>query len=135
MPVSITMENIVGQSRRVSGHVDLVPCRLCTAYVPREQLAGGLLPEETHHDADDLRDFHMQERKRRDDHRKRIMKEISELRKAEYSPTNYVYSGGAVRKVQARKKPAAATTRKKPAAATTRKKPAAARTRKKPARA
>ena len=94
-----------------------------------------MLPEETHHNAEDLRDFHMEERKRRDDHKKMIMKEIAELRKAEYSPTKYVYkSGGAVRQERARKKPAAARTRKKPAAATTRKKPAAAVS-KKPARA
>ena len=107
------MAQICGQVKRVSGHIDLVPCRLCTAYVPREQLMPGLLPEETHHSEEDLRGFHLAEKERRDERKKMVMEEIEALRDAALRidwPENEA-------KANIRKKPAAHIL-KRPAAAT-----------------
>ena len=49
----------------VTGYQQYVPCRLCTAWVPRFDLEPGLLPEETHHDAPTLTKFGTEERQRR----------------------------------------------------------------------
>ena len=86
---------------RVNGHKELVSCGICTAFIPREQLLGGLLPEETHHDEQALTKFFMEERERR--------QELLEAYKLELAMQR---SGGV------RKKPAAAkkTIMKKPAA-------------------
>ena len=41
----------------VTGSANYVPCVLCTGYVHRPCLEPGLLPEETHHDAETLDGF------------------------------------------------------------------------------
>ena len=132
-----SMTHIAGQVRKVSGHVDLVPCRLCTAYVPREQLTPGLLPEETHHSGEDLLGFHLAEKARRDERKKLILEEIKALRKAEISTDMF----GVKPTAGIHKKPAAAIWKrpamaiaKKPAAAPTRRN-RSARVSKKPSRA
>ena len=113
------MAEICGHVRRVSGHVNLVPCRLCTAYVPRELLTPGLLPEETHHSGEDLRGFHLAEKERRDERKQMILEEIKALREAARSTDVF----GDKPTAAIRKKPAAHIV-KRPAAAI-RKKPAA----------
>ena len=49
----------------VTGYGNYVPCRLCTAWVPRFDLEAGLLPEETRHGVDGLKVFFLAERDRR----------------------------------------------------------------------
>ena len=109
----------------VGGHAQLVPCRICTAWIPRAELESGLLPEETHHSSEDLRNFFAGEVERR-----RALAVEQRLEMEAF-----------LRGSMPNKKRQPAVTQKKPAAAVQgsrsgiRKKPAAAVTQKKPAAA
>ena len=64
-PASGMMDPITAVCTLATGHEGLVPCRICTAFVPRCHLDGGLLPEETHHDEPALTQFFAFEARRR----------------------------------------------------------------------
>ena len=134
MAQCVIMPAIVKECMKISGHPELVPCRICTAFVSRSQLEGGKLPEETHHDAETLRVFFAGEQKRREDRKDEWKREIKQLRK-EATAAGEWYK--AAKNRNTKKKPSAATpkkrnAKKRPAAATPKKRnpkkrPAAAR--------
>ena len=131
------MAQVVKECTRISGHPDLVPCRICTALVPRSCL-GGALPEETHHDADTLREFFNDEKRRRDDIAEQVNKELQAWRNGSAARSSKVKKNA---RANVKKKPAAAAVqqmgnklRKKPAAAPM-KRNGTGKVRKKPARA
>ena len=105
------MPKIISVCEAVTGHVDLVPCRLCTGFVSRSQLELGLLPEETHHSAEELCDFFAAEKQRREDLKKELTDELQALRKETLSAGAWVYPDGEDTLSSTRKKPAAATRR------------------------
>ena len=110
-PRRVTMPKIISICEAVTGHVDLVPCRLCTGFVSRSQLELGLLPEETHHSAEELCDFYSAEKQRRDDMKRELSIELQALRKAAtLAGASYHQDRGDTAK-SIRKKPAAATRR------------------------
>ena len=49
----------------ITGHAELVPCRICKGFRWREHVEAGLLPEETRHGVDGLKVFFLAERDRR----------------------------------------------------------------------
>ena len=70
--------DVQGICATVTGYQHYVPCRICTAWVPRMELEPGLLPDETHHDAPTLMKFWTEEKERRtamaDEWRKAMLK-------------------------------------------------------------
>ena len=74
------MAGITAVCTKASGHDNLVPCRICTAFVPQDQLDGGLLPEETHHDEAALTEFFAFETQRRIEHQQEAAEEVMQLR-------------------------------------------------------
>ena len=107
------MPRVISVCEAVTGHVDLVPCRLCTGYVPRSQLEGGLLPEETHHDAETLLNFFAQEKQRRDDIQRELTRELQDLRKEATAAGAWAANLGTTKKRRIQKKPAAADKNRK----------------------
>ena len=119
------MEPITAVCAKAAGHEDLVPCRICTAFVPRSHLDGGLLPEETHHDEAALMEFFEFETQRRMDRQREAAEEVMQLRIDAYRAR--VNQGSSNVPPGIRMKPAAVVTRtkdvhKKPAAADGRRK-------------
>ena len=81
-PAVATMESIKDVCTKYSGHENLVPCRLCTAWVARQAIVDGLTPEETHHEVAALDEFYAGERKRRDDRILEIKEEMKSMKQA-----------------------------------------------------
>ena len=117
----VILARIIAVCKKVGGHVDLAPCRLCTAYAPRSQLGGGLLPEETHRDPESLKQFFAVEKKRRGDRKQHLKQEMQQLRQE--ATDAIAFSAVPKATTSIRKKPAAAVTPKRYSA---KKRPAAA---------
>ena len=64
-PLMTRMVDVREVCAAVMGYNRYVPCRICTAFVPRYDLEPGLLPEETHHDANALKRYFEAEAGRR----------------------------------------------------------------------
>ena len=72
----------------ILGHAELVPCRICTGFIPRSQLEPGLTPEETHHDMEVLKRFYQAERERRQQLRKNVEEDLKKWRRAQTAEIN-----------------------------------------------
>ena len=72
----------------ILGHAELVPCRICTGFIPRSQLEPGLTPEETHHDMEVLKRFYQAERERRQQLRKSVEEDLKKWRIAQTAEIN-----------------------------------------------
>ena len=103
----------------VMGYQRYVPCRICTAFVPRFELTEGLLPEETHHDAATLQRYFKDEGERRKDLGRHNRRETVARINAELCGWQHTERDtGAVRKKPAAASQSSAALRKKPAAST-----------------
>ena len=101
----------------VMGYQRYVPCRICTAFVPRVDLTPGLLPEETHHDAHTLQHYFQDEGNRRQDIGQNNRRATQARINAELGGTQHRETDrGAVRKKPAAASQSSAPLRKKPAA-------------------
>ena len=101
-----------------SGHPNLVPCRICTGFILRDELVR-CLPEETHHSFAEISEWARGEKVRRDDLRVAYQAEMMALLKGKGSEEKAPATKKAGKKSPVSKKPAArgalAVVMKKPA--------------------
>ena len=118
-PLMTRMVDVREVCASVMGYNRYVPCRICTAFVPRYDLEPGLLPEETHHDTDALKRFFQGEIGRRQEMGQRHKQETNARMNVGPCGDQHTESDkGAVRKKPAAASRSSAIVRKKPAAST-----------------